>query len=280
MAVPIYIVDAFAERSFAGNPAGVVPAADGLASHVMQRIAAEMRCSETAFVMTSDAADLQVRFFSPTREVDLCGHATIATFHVLAATTDLPQRLMMETHAGILPVELRGRAVYMQQASPRFRSVDIDAAAIANALDIDEAAIADLPLEAASTGLWSLNVPLVSRAVMERLHPDIDAIEDICTACDVGALFTFTFDTVSEENLVHGRCFAPCYGIDEDPVTGTANGALGTYLRRHDLLEAMRYTAEQGYELGRPGIVHVDVSGSEVWVGGSAVITVSGHLSL
>ncbi|MBS3773011.1 MAG: PhzF family phenazine biosynthesis protein, partial [Candidatus Thermoplasmatota archaeon] len=161
-----------------------------------------------------------------------------------------------------------------------FRSVDVDAATIARALGVDGTAIAGLPVEAASTGLWSLNVPLVSRTVMQRLRPDFEAVEAVCTECDVGALFAFTFDTVDEENLVHGRCFAPCYGISEDPVTGTANGALGAYLRRHDLLEETRYTAEQGYELGRPGIVHVDVSGSEVWVGGSAVITVSGQVSL
>ncbi len=276
----VYIVDAFATQPFAGNPAGVIPEADGLPEETMQRIAAELHCSETAFVLESSAADLRVRFFSPVREVDLCGHATVATFHVLNKTANVPDQLAMETRAGVLPIEIRGEMVYMQQAQPSFRSVDIDRAAVASALGVDETAIADLPVEAASTGLWSLNVPLVSRTAMEHLYPDYDAIRDVCVNNDVGALFAFTFDTVDEENLVHGRCFAPCYSIDEDPVTGTANGALGAYLRRHDLLEAMRYTAEQGYELGRPGVVHVDVSGSRVWVGGSAVTTVSGDLSL
>jgi len=276
----VHIVDAFAEQRFAGNPAGVVPQADGLADEVMQHIAGELHCSETAFVMDSDTADVRVRFFSPVREVDLCGHATIATFHVLAATTELPSKVTMETRAGVLPIDIRDDMVFMQQAAPRFRSVDVDAATIARALGVDATAIAGLPMEAASTGLWSLNVPLASRTVMQRLRPDFEAVEAVCTECDVGALFAFTFDTVDEENLVHGRCFAPCYGISEDPVTGTANGALGAYLRRHDLLEETRYTAEQGYELGRPGIVHVDVSGSEVWVGGSAVVTVSGQVSL
>ena len=278
--LPVYIVDAFAERAFTGNPAGVIPQADNLTDESMQRIAAELRCSETAFILDSNAADMKVRFFSPIREVDLCGHATIATFHVLATTTELPTRVMMETRAGVMPIEIRSGAVYMQQTKPAFRSVDVDTAALADAFDIDENTIADLPIEAASTGLWSLNVPLTSRTAMEYIHPDFADIEDICIENDVGAIFAFTFDTVDEKNMVHSRCFAPRYGINEDPVTGTANGALGAYLRRHDLLESMQYTAEQGYELGRPGLVHVDVSDSKVWVGGSAVITVSGHLNM
>ncbi|MGC9307914.1 MAG: PhzF family phenazine biosynthesis protein [Thermoplasmatota archaeon] len=276
----VYIVDAFTEQSFTGNPAGVVPQADGLTDESMQRIAAELRCSETAFILESDDAYLRIRFFTPVREVDLCGHATIAAFHVLATTTELPRQITMETHVGVLPVGIRSGAVYMQQAQPAFRSLDIDTPALADALGLDESAIAGLPIEAASTGLWSLNVPLVSRTAIRHINPDFADIEDICIESDVGALFAFTFDTVDEKNLVHSRCFAPCYGVNEDPVTGTANGALGAYLRRHDLLESMQYTAEQGYELGRPGIVHVDVSGSEVWVGGSAVTTVSGHLNL
>ncbi|MFO8132814.1 MAG: PhzF family phenazine biosynthesis protein [Thermoplasmatota archaeon] len=246
MPLPVYIVDAFTRRSFAGNPAGVVPRADGLSSETMQHIAGELRCSETAFIMDSHTADVRVRFFSPVREVDLCGHATVAAFHVLAAATGLASKVTMETRAGVMSVEIRGGpdgAVHMQQASPRFRSGDVNPAALAAALGVDEAAIADVPAEAASTGLWSLYVPLVSRAAMRRLRPDYDAIEAICGECDVGALFVFTFDTICEENFVHGRCFAPCYGISEDPVTGTANGALGALLRRHGLLEARRYTA-------------------------------------
>ncbi len=276
----VYIVDVFAAQRFAGNPAGVVPQAAELDDTTMQHIARELRCSETAFVMESDTADVRVRFFSPAREVDLCGHATIAAFHVLDATTELPSRVTMETRVGVLPVEIRSGAVHMQQAQPAFRSLDIDTPILADALGLDENVIAGLPIEAVSTGLWSLNVPIASRAVMEQLRPDYDAIKALCRECDVGALFAFTFDTVEEENLVHGRCFAPCYGIDEDPVTGTANGALGAYLRRHDLLEARRYTAEQGYELGRPGIVHVDVSDGDVWVGGTAMVTLSGRISL
>ena len=276
----VFIVDAFTEQSFTGNPAGVVPQADSLADGSMQKIAAELRCSETAFILESDVADMKVRFFSPVREVDLCGHATIAAFHVLATTTKLPARVTMETRVGVLPVEIRSGAIYMQHAQPAFRSVNVDTAALANALDTDENAIAGLPMEAVSTGLWSLNVPLVNRATVIHVHPKFESIEDICIENDVGALFAFTFDTVDEKNLVHSRCFAPRYGVNEDPVTGTANGALGAYLRRHDLLESMQYTAEQGYELGRPGIVHVDVAGSEIWTGGSAVITLSGHLNL
>ncbi|RLF44652.1 MAG: hypothetical protein DRN17_04075, partial [Thermoplasmata archaeon] len=83
-----------------------------------------------------------------------------------------------------------------------------------------------------------------------------------------------------EDSFVHARCFAPLYGINEDPVTGTANGALGAYLKKHGLLKSMIYKSEQGYEIGRDGTVFVDVSGDKVKVGGKAYIALQGEVNL
>jgi len=96
----------------------------------------------------------------------------------------------------------------------------------------------------------------------------------------VGSIFAFTFETLNEDSFVHARCFAPLYGINEDPVTGTANGALGAYLKKHGLLKSMIYKSEQGYEIGRDGTVFVDVSGDKVKVGGKAYIALQGEVNL
>lgn len=280
MKTPFYVVNAFTDKPFKGNPAGVVLESDKLSNETMQKIAAELKFSETAFVMDSQKADYKVRFFTPKKEVDLCGHATIATFHVMNKEGILRKnKIKMETKAGILNIEIKGKEVYMEQAKPVFKEVKIAREKIAEALGIDKSEIANLPIEAVSTGLFSLNVPIKSLQAMQNMKPDFDKIKEICIETGVGAFFVFTFETVNKDCLIHARCFAPLYGINEDPVTGTANGALGAYLARHGLLENKTYKAEQGYEIGREGIVSVEVN-EKVKIGGKACITVKGKIEV
>jgi len=247
----------------------------------MQVIAAELKCSETAFVMQSDRADFKVRFFSPLREVDLCGHATIATFYTMAELGIVRKSIItMETKAGILDIALRGGRIFMGQAKSVFRKVEIRVEEIADALGIMAGEIDDLSFEAVSTGLFSLNIPIKHLETMREMKPDFEKVKEVCGKVDVGALFAFTFETLNKDCLVHARCFAPLYGINEDPVTGTANGALGAYLKKHDLLKDSIYKAEQGYEMGRGGTVNVDVSEDMVKIGGEAYIAMQGKLSI
>ncbi len=281
MEIPFYIVNAFTDKPFKGNPAGVVLDADSLDEKTMQSIAAELKCSETAFVMNSDKADFNLRFFSPEREVDLCGHATIATFH---AMTEMgfarKDKFTMETKAGILGIEIRDDGVFMEQAKPVFRETDATAKEIAYALSIGEEEIGDFPIEAVSTGLFSLNVPVRHLEAMKRMKPDFEKVKEVCRKSGAGALFVFTFETLNKDCFVHARCFAPLYGVNEDPVTGTANGALGAYLKKHGLLKNSVYRSEQGYEIGKDGIVVVDLSGDKVKVGGKGYIAVQGTLGM
>ena len=281
MGVPFHIVNAFTDRPFKGNPAGVVLDADEFDETAMQRIAAELKCSETAFVMGSEKADFKVRFFSPLKEVELCGHATIAAFHAMEEMGFVRKNnLSMETLAGILDIEILEGKVFMEQTKPAFREAKIERGRIADALGIEPSEIDDLPIEAVSTGLFSLNIPIKHIESMEHMSPDFEKVRKVCTDCNVGSLFVFTFETIDENNFIHARCFAPLYGVNEDPVTGTANGALGAYLRKHGLMESTSYRAEQGHEIGRDGIVFVDLSGDRVKVGGSAYIAMQGEVSL
>jgi len=278
--LPFYIVNAFTNKPFKGNPAGVVLDANDLDEKIMQRIASQLKCSETAFVMKSDKADYFLRFFSPLKEVELCGHATIATFYTMAKEGIIRKnKIKMETKAGILGIEIKENEIFMEQAEPIFKDVDIGRKKIADALRIEEKEIDDLPIEAVSTGLFSLNIPIKHLSTIQKMEPDFEKVKEVCKESNVGALFVFTFETINKECLVHSRCFAPLYGVNEDPVTGTANGALGAYLAKHGLLKGNKYKAEQGYEIGKEGIVSVEIS-DKIKVGGEAYIAMKGKINL
>lgn len=277
-------VDAFTDQPLAGNAAGVVPDAGGLTDDQRRAIAHELAVSETAFLAESDRADRRVRYFTPTTEVDLCGHATIAAHAFLFEEGSIDTGAhTLETNVGVLDIEVtEDGVVWMTQDDPSVERVDPDRERVADALGIDPAAIAavsgDLPLARASTGLPFLVVPVGFLESLGDIDPDHGAIEGLCQ--DVGAtgVYAFTFDTLEPGSTLHGRMFAPLAGVFEDPVTGTASGAVGSYLREieafdGDLPDEM--TFEQGHFLDRPGEVRVRVD-DPIRVGGRAARALSG----
>ncbi|ASS75543.1 hypothetical protein CIG75_11470 [Tumebacillus algifaecis] len=298
--VRIYQMDAFTHIPFGGNPAGVVPDADGLTPEEMQKIAREMNCSETAFACstTTPGADLRVRFFTPTEEIDLCGHATISVFAALGLEerfgSDLPITVVQETNVGLLPVMLTktedGRIqVLMTQAAPQFRDCDLSRREAAELLGLEEADIdPELPIGLAYTGVWDLFVPIKTQAAFERMNPVQSRIAAHNRAHGVTSTHCYSFDTIHETSHLHTRDFSPAVGIPEDPATGTANGALGAFLLRHGVLvptgERLRLTVEQGFAIGRPSFLTVEVDGEPnsprtVRVGGTAVPIIQGTMS-
>jgi PhzF family phenazine biosynthesis protein len=296
----IRLVDAFTEHSFGGNPAGVVLDATGLSEATMQKIAREMSVSETAFVKPDQTGEAQfeVRFFTPHTEVDLCGHATVATFWTLAAEGVIDRRARttvssQRTKAGVLPVEIHyaGDAldrVMMEQAPPQFRETAVDAGRMADILGIDREEIekTHLPIEMAFTGLWSLKVPVKHRKALEKIRLDKLALTDLGYSLEFETCCVFCLDPVRPDAKVHQRVFCPQVGIDEDPATGTASGSLGSYLARHGVIDpgadGTAFMIEQGYEVGRPGHIHVEVFKEHgqlsVLVGGSAVEVLRGAI--
>lgn len=308
-------VDAFTDQPFAGNPAAIVLDATGLTDDEMQAIAREMNLSETAFTLPPTRPDAfrRVRFFTPQAEVDLCGHATVATFFTLAelgilrpAPTPAGNPIavaVMEANAGLLPVEVhwesgRPATVMMGQAAPQFRPFEGDRAALAGILGLDSADLADagspadagsLPIELAYTGLWHLIVPVSSLAVLHRLSPDMDRLAALNRALGVHTTHAFTLETVAPGATAHARAFGPAVGVREDPQTGTASGALGAYLVARGAVAPGRLLLEQGHVLGRPGAIRVEVEVDAasadgaigaVRVGGRAVTVMSGDVWL
>ncbi|USZ69145.1 PhzF family phenazine biosynthesis protein [Halorussus salilacus] len=280
------LVDAFTDEPFAGNAAGVVPDAEDLSDAQMQAVANELAVSETAFFSESDDADRRIRYFTPTTEVDLCGHATIASHaHLLDEGVVDPGTHTLETNVGVLDIEVReDGTVWMTQDDPEIREVDLDYERVAGALGIDHAALrdvgADLPLAVSSTGLPFLVVPVNFLEHVSGMDPDLGEIEAISEELDAAGIYAFTFDALEADSALHARMFAPAAGVPEDPVTGTASGACGAYLREFrafdgELPEEMRF--EQGHFVDRPGYVRVRV-GDEVRVGGRAATAFDGEL--
>lgn len=278
-------VDAFTDEPLSGNAAGVVPDADGLADEQMQSIARELAVSETAFLLPSDDADRRVRYFTPTQEVDLCGHATIASHaHLFEAGEIDAGTHTLETSVGVLDIEVtEDGTVWMTGADPEVRRVDVEYDRVGEALGIDPAALrdvgADLPLAVASTGLSFLAVPVNFLSNLGGADPDMNAVERLCEAVDAVGIYAFTFDALNLDSTLHGRMFAPLAGVPEDPVTGTASGAVGAYLREMGAFDTFpeEMVFEQGHFVDRPGYVRVAAT-DEVRVGGPAATAVDGTL--
>ncbi|PHQ45956.1 PhzF family phenazine biosynthesis protein [Halorubrum sp. C3] len=294
------LVDAFAAEPLAGNAAGVVPDAEGLSDDQMAAVAAELGASETAFLTGGDgaagdgdnsagdgAADDRLRYFSPTTEVDLCGHATIATYGALFAegAVDGGERTV-RTNVGDVAVSVDDDGtVWMRQQAPSVDVVDVDLDRVAAALGVDPAALrdvgADLPVAVASTGLPFLVVPVNFLERLGEADPDDEAVERLSEEFDAAGVYAFTFDALDVDSTLHGRAFVPSLGISEDPVTGTASGAVGGYLRHVDAFEGdepdeLRF--EQGHFVDRPGRVRVRVEAEGVHVGGEASVALDGEL--
>jgi PhzF family phenazine biosynthesis protein len=274
---PVYHVDAFTDRPFGGNPAGVVLDAKGLSAGQMQMIARELKHSETAFILPSKSADYRIRFFTPAREVDLCGHASIATAWVLASEGHLKRgRAKQETNLGVLDLDIDRDRVMMEQLPPKTEPVELNRTDLAGILGV-EAVDSELPLQRASSGNWVLVVPMPGEKEINLCQPrftDLAALN-----LELGVLGTHLF-TIEKGGRLYARHFAPAAGVNEDPVTGTANGALGGYLVLNGIAPGPEFRVRQGDALGRPGELVVYATAKEIRVGGRAVILSRGSITV
>ena len=273
MNITVYQVDAFTTELFSGNPAGVVPNADGMTDRQMQQLARELNNSETAFIFNrqEDGADIEVRFFTPTREVPICGHATISAHYVYAKEHGLTDCVIRQkTKAGVLPVEIAEQDgdlfVTMTQAGIVFGDMirDERRARLLEGLGLAEADLEEkLPVQIVSTGHSKVMVPIRSKDRLDALAPDAGILSALSREIDCNGYYVFTFDSRDEGVLTSGRMFAPAIGIAEDPVTGNANGPLGAYLTFYGKLppreEGFAFTIKQGEAIGRKGYMQVIV---------------------
>jgi len=269
----IYQVDSFTNELFKGNPAGVVTNADGLTDKQMQNIARELNNSETAFILNSadNTHEVWIRFFTPSNEVPSCGHATIAAHYIRSMLNNYESRTVIQKiGAGILPVEIikenQDYKIIMTQGKIEFENPlnENIKRNIIEALQLTENDInKSCPVQIVSTGHSKVLIGINSQKALDSLKPNMDALSKISKEIKCKGYFVFTFDSNEKGILTKGRMFAPAIGINEDPVTGNANGPLGAYLVQHKLVKTngktFSFKGKQGEAINRHGIVEVEV---------------------
>ncbi|HEX2920614.1 MAG TPA: PhzF family isomerase [Bacteroidales bacterium] len=269
----IYQIDSFTKERFKGNPAGVVVNADGLSDKQMQLIARELNNSETAFLLSADDNDCdgQIRYFTPRTEVPTCGHATIAAMYAKALEDSLDSCVLRyKTKIGILPFEILKEhgdyQVIMTQGKFELSpTLDFDTTKILfTALGLDEKDIdKKCPIQIASTGHSKVMIGIKDRKKLNDLKPDFSLLASLSKLIGCNGYFVFTFDSDNPQILTYGRMFAPAIGINEDPVTGNANGPLGGYLVKNKIIEysdnKFEFNGRQGEIIGRIGFINVRV---------------------
>ena len=269
--VDVYVAVAFSKDAKGGNKAGVVLGRSELTSVQKAAIAKEMGYSETAFVLDSDKADFKLQYFTPTEEVPLCGHATIAAFSTLKLLNMLDKPdCTIETEAGILNIHIKDDGlILMEQNRPAYLEV-LDSDIFTGCIErnfIDHR----FPIQIVSTGLNDVMLPVDSAEHLEQLSPDFEMIANMSKEKEVVGVHAFTIIKESDVTAIC-RNFAPLYGIDEESATGTANCALACYLFKY-YKQQSQYVFEQGHNMGDISRIVVNLSYHEnvidsVFVGG------------
>ena len=257
-ALPFFQVDAFAERPFTGNPAAVMPLQEWLPDDVMQSIAAENNLAETAFTVPSEAEthDYDLRWFTPTVEVNLCGHATLAAAHIMLHG----KAVRFMTKSGILSVSREDDLLKLDMPAAPVEPVDLP--------ELLQALGAEGEVFLSKAGNGNTVVLLEDEAAVMAVKPDFAALRKLPYLVSVTA--------PGGDHAVTSRVFAAYHGIDEDPVTGSAHTAIVPFWAER--IGRTHFTALQASK--RTGVIHCELRGDRVILGGHCVTVIEGHFQI
>jgi len=289
----IFQVDAFTNRQFAGNPAGVVLDADALSDAEMLAVARELNNGDTAFLLRPDGTDhdLRVRFFTPRTEAAFVGHATIAA-HAVLATLGLPPATRQRQRSGLIRVTREPPWFSIEQPpAPLQRTLNAaELASVLAALGIDDEAVdARCPPTIVGAGSTRLLLGLRAGTALATLQPDQARLVRLSPLLGAAGFFVFSLQPAIPDCVTEARMFCPALGIPEDPVSGNAHGMLGVYLLKHGLLSAtddqVSFVGAQGHHMGRPGTVRIGLRLSSaglqcVTIAGQAVVVFETAIAL
>jgi trans-2,3-dihydro-3-hydroxyanthranilate isomerase len=314
MKLPFYTLDVFTNRTFGGNPLAVFPNATHLPSELMQHIALEMNLSETVFIgpPETEAGTARVRIFTPRQEVPFAGHPTVGAAIFLAdeitsndddeirkqpSTTPPVQTpsngeltLILEENVGPVPVEVRFKAgvpvfaKFTTALLPEHRPNPYPISDVAALIGLEESDIgggpfkSELKIEQVSCGLEYFIIPVRTLEAVRCSSLDTARWKKMLSKSWAKFVYVVSMEAEGEGVDAHVRMYAPGSGVPEDPATGSAAAALGGYLSAADgsTEASLSWTVEQGIEMGRPSILHVEAdrrhgATSAIRVGGSAV---------
>lgn len=285
---PFKQVDVFTSRPFFGNPVAVVFDADDLSNEEMLKIANWTNLSETTFFQSPSpgiAADYRLRIFYPRGELPFAGHPTVGSAHAAIEGGVIPagqREFVMECGAGLLPLRVEGngpeRRIFVRAPEAQFvHEFGTSVEAISEALGAP--IVTDPPPASVHNGPTWLFVQMDDAAITS-LKPDLAAVARLSEDFSLTGIAAFAL--TEGETAVHIRVFGPIAGVPEDPVTGSANASLPTYLERCGLMDRVgrEYVSKQGMELGRDGRVHVRTDGKRTEIGGQAVTVIEGEIRL
>ncbi len=271
--VSIHQVDAFTDKRFGGNPAGVVLDAEVLTDELMRKITREMNLSETAFVLPSGNADLRLRYFTPSGdEVKFCGHSTVGALYMLARegrhniTAPGKYTPSVETLCGVIKAYISINDVDNITVGYEAPYIDLSDAAfspltVCDALGINPS-IVDTTL---AMGIEDTNrtlfVPIKTLKALGEITCDLRKTAEFSKQNDLVTICLLTTECFDSTNHAHCRVFAPAVGIPEDPFTGSIQGGLAAYLHQHKLVKnsLTHIRAEQGHFMERPGTVRISL---------------------
>lgn len=260
----VRVVNAFVDGEQGGNPAGVVLQADALSTAQKQAIAAQVGLSETAFVSRSESAAFKLEFFTPTRQIAHCGHATVATFSLLRQLGLVGEGWSSkETIDGNRDILLLGDMAFMEQRQPQYLDLRSEPQALADVL----AALGITP-EQLLPGLWPTRVntgaafilvPLADEASVAAVVPDQAELARLSEQFELIGFYLFSRQTRGPGRDAGARMFAPRYGIDEESATGMAAGPLACFLHDYLGVAGPRLLIEQGYLMQPPSASMITV---------------------
>ncbi len=282
----IYHIDAFTKEPFCGNSAGVT-FGDNLGDELKQKIAKEMNLAETAFLSKSGKADFRLQWFTPTVEVKLCGHATIASLHFLKEHSLLKnkQTITFDTRSGILKCKMEDDKYFMQIPIYSMQNYEGETKEIFSALGITEANLAENipPVLLENTNLY---ICIKNLEELKNISPDFKDLVKISEQNKkISGFALFTLQTIEDSSFAHSRYFVPYWGVDEDPVTGSVNGPLLMVLKHLNLVTDEQMTNglvfEQGDFMDRSGRVGVKFFPleNELYILGDAVTVIKGEMT-
>lgn len=278
--------DAFSSEPNMGNPAGVVLDADHLSEKEMQSIARSVGFNETVFVLKSSHADYRLRYFTPGHEINLCGHATMASMYCLKTRGHIEatqNAITIETNVGILPITFdymnNKLMVTMKQDHPQFVPFQGSVKQLAKSMGLMEEEIdPSMPIVYGSTGTWTLLVPIRNLESFSKMKSNNDMFPEILMENPRSSVHPFGLETFKKKAMMHARHFSSPYsGTIEDAITGTASGVMGAYYLTYLDPEAtnIEFIVEQGTEVDKDGQVLVNVSRGQkhmdVYISGTGV---------
>ncbi len=289
-------IDAFTSLRSQGNPAGAVYLNEDhtITDEEMLRIARELKgfVSEVGYVQRSGEDTVHLKYYSSEREVEFCGHATIAIMYDLIREDPSLQRipfLRIVTNKGTLLVENRimeQDAVFISSPLPRFSPGKVGTEDLAAALRTGTGSLdTDLPVEVVNAGLETLIVPVRSLDAVLSLAPDLHELKRFCIGIEVDIITVFTPEVSDNASLYRTRVFAPTFGYLEDPATGSGNAALGYYLLKHGKWDGNIASLEQNGSRENPNTIRICTQEQEgtdkvVMFGGNATVRIEGEYLL